>query len=385
METKKQKIVYVITKSNFGGAQRYVHDLATSLDTDTYDIAVVLGGEGILTEKLQERGIRVLPIATLKRDISLMDELRTFHSLYKIISAEKPDILHTNSSKAAILGGIIGWICFVPTIIFTAHGWAFNEERPPLHKTAIKLFHWITVLLSSTTITVSNSMKEQMDWPYAEKRMRVINPGRDISHFYTKEEARKKLTKYNTALTAHKEDIWIGTIAELHPIKRIDIAIHAVETLLTTYPNLRYVIIGDGEQRVWLQNLVAKRKLTEHVFFIGSITEAATYLPAFDVFTLTSQSESYGYVLLEAGLARVPVVASNVGGITDIVTNRESGLLVPPADIYALIDAVDSLLKEPENRTAYSEELHALATTRTVENMVQETLAVYELHENTTE
>lgn len=378
MEKKKRKILYLITKSNFGGAQRYVYDLARAINSDVYDIAVACGGEGVLTDKLREKNIRVIPIASLARDISILAELRAIVSLFQIISKEKPDILHTNSSKAALFGGLIGRITRVPTIIFTAHGWAFNEDRSELQKNALKLLHWVTVLLSDATIAVSRSTKAQMDWPLAQKRMHVINPGRDVTHFYTKHEAREKLSENSPTLATSVHDRWIGTIAELHPIKRIDIAIHAFKALLPEYPALRYVIIGDGEQYAELQHLITKLELTKYVFLTGSIVEAAELLPAFDVFTLTSKSESYGYVVLEAGLAHVPVVASNVGGIPDIVTHGESGLLVPPMNIQALAEALDSVLKNRAAANAYSEKLHAFAATRTIDAMTRETLALYD-------
>ena len=126
---KKTKVLYLITKSNWGGAQRYVFDLATSLPADSYEVCVACGGDGEMRKKLLANGVRVVTIESLERNISLKKELLAFREISKIVREEMPDILHVNSSKAGIVGTLIGRIKRVPKVIFTSHGWAFNEDR----------------------------------------------------------------------------------------------------------------------------------------------------------------------------------------------------------------------------------------------------------------
>jgi len=159
---RKQKILYVITKSNWGGAQRYVFDLATSLDKNLFDVVVVCGGNGLLKEKLQSENIKVVSLKTLERDINIKKELLSAKELYKIFKTEKPDIVHLNSSKAGAIGAFVARIVGIKKIIFTAHSWAFNENRSFYSKIIIEFIHWLTVFLSHKTIAVSESVKKQI-------------------------------------------------------------------------------------------------------------------------------------------------------------------------------------------------------------------------------
>lgn len=376
-EQTRTKILYFITKSNWGGAQRYVYDLATSLPAN-YEPVVMLGGNGVLIEKLQASGIRVIQIPGLQRDISFTTELSATGAIWRIIKAEKPAVLHVNSSKAGGLGALLGRLTRVPNVVFTAHGWAFNEDRPYWQKVIIKYLHWLTVFLAHRTIAVSHGMKEQMDWPLVQNKMTVIHPGRSISDQKNKVEARTLISTALPQLQAHQGDVWLGTVAELHPIKRLERAITAMSSLIRTHPQLRYVIIGDGQLLEPLTQQIKDLNLEGHVFLAGAIPEAGRLMKAFDVFVLPSKSESYGYVLVEAGVAGVPVVSTQTGGITDLVTNRESGLLVEPDDTPALTQALLELLENESLRHTLAEAHHKEMLKKTVTAMTEATLLVYE-------
>ena len=373
---KKKKILFLITKSNWGGAQRYVYDLATNLPKDEFDVSVALGGDGILKENLETAGIRVLPIKGLQRDISFRKELLSFWEIAHLIRDEDPDIFHVNSSKAGFIGAVLGRILGVPRVIFTAHGWAFNEDRSTISKLFVGFFHWLTVISSHTTIAVSHGMKAQMKWPWTQAKMQVVHLGRTISAMKDKAEARREIAEYAPKLAA-SNDTWIGCIGELHPIKRHPLSITAVKTLLSDFPTLKLVIVSGGELYEELQNMLEKEGLEEHIFLTGAIPEAARLLKAFDVFVLPSKSESFGYVLLEAGQAKLPVVSTETGGITDLITSGENGLLVPVDDQESLTNALRTVLSDQTLATELAAEHHRRMGTITVEKMVRETIAVY--------
>lgn len=380
MDIQRKKILFLITKSTLGGAQQYVYDLSVELLRNTYDVAVIAGGDGPLITMLKNKGIRVYPLKHLIRDISPLNELRTFLSLIRIIQKEKPDILHINSSKAGVIGSIAGRLCGVQKIIFTAHGWVFNEDRPSWQKKIFKLFHFLTVALSHKTICVSDGMRAQMQWPFIQKKMHTVHHGRSNVELQSKDNARNALVmrgQNGVRLLEYRTDFWVGTIAELHPIKRIDRAIDSVSLLIKDFPNLRYVIIHDGQLRAKLEQQVRDLKIEEHVFFMGTLENAAQLLPAFDAFILPSKSEAFGYVLIEAGQAHLPVVTTNVGGIPDIITDDVNGLLVPPDDTPALTDALHRLLSDTILRARLADAHHEKSILFTVEKMVQETIEIY--------
>ena len=192
-EIKKKKILFCITKSNWGGAQRYVYDLATNLPRDKYEVAVVLGGNGKLKEKLELAGIKTISISSLKRDVGIMSDISSFFELVRIFRAEKSDIIHLNSSKMGGIGGLAGRIARVKKIIFTAHGWAYNEERSFSQKFVIAILHFITVTFSHLTIAVSEKAKDQFrSGGLMKNKTVVIHNGIGEIEFMEKERARQE-------------------------------------------------------------------------------------------------------------------------------------------------------------------------------------------------
>ena len=130
-QPQRKKVLYLITKSNFGGAQRYVYDLATALPREKYEAVVAFGGTGApgskpgqLAEMLGEANVSTVYLHALGRDYSIMD-VRSFFEILQLIKIESPDVLHLNSSKAGGLGALAGRLCHVPQIIYTANGWPF--------------------------------------------------------------------------------------------------------------------------------------------------------------------------------------------------------------------------------------------------------------------
>lgn len=374
---QKKKIIYLITKSNWGGAQRYVYDLATNLDLTKWEPVVALGGDGELTTKLEEAGIRIISLNALQRDISISKELSFANELWQILKVEKPDILHVNSSKAGGVGCLLGRLASVPRVIFSAHGWAFNEDRPWWQRLVVKTLHWVTVLLSHKTIAVSSGMKAQLRWLGAQSKMTVINPGRTITAFLEREDARTKITNVCPALLPFQSDPWLMIIAELHPIKQHQIMIKAMQTLTQQHPELRLVCIGDGSEHSALLQSINAASLQDNIFLVGSIHEAALYLKAADLFVLPSRSESYGYVLHEAALAQVPTVASNVGGIPDIIEDSTTGTLVPASDVRGFSEAITNYLTHPERAAQHASAAYAKLQKRTIEHMVTQTTTLY--------
>ncbi|PIR85987.1 hypothetical protein COU14_01430, partial [Candidatus Kaiserbacteria bacterium CG10_big_fil_rev_8_21_14_0_10_44_10] len=268
MTDKKRKILFLITKSNFGGAQRYVHDLAVGLPKSEFEVKVASGGTGTLIDKLKDANIDVITIDSLQRDISLGKEWMAFWETVDIIRREQPDVLHINSSKAGVLGSLAGRLLGVPNIIFTSHGWAFNEDRPIWQKFILKKMHWFTVLLSHHTIAVSQELKRQMNWPFVNKKITVIHNGREIKNLLSREESRDNLIEKEPRLTPYKDDFWSLTIGELHPVKRHDAVIEVMKELVDKEPNTRHLIIGSGEEEQELKVLIAKENLSEHIFLL---------------------------------------------------------------------------------------------------------------------
>jgi glycosyltransferase involved in cell wall biosynthesis len=364
----RKKVLYLITKSNWGGAQRYVYDLATRLP-DGYEPVVVGGAGGVLLEKLKQASIRTVHIPALARDIDAFNDFSAVLQLYRLIRKERPHIVHLNSSKAGFLGAIAARCAGVTHIVFTVHGWPFNE---PVSKLS-KFIRWcailVTMLLVHRTITVSRFATMLAPLGIHTK---TIHNGIAPIDFLTRDEARAEIC----ARAGIPSDSFIfGTIAELHINKGIDILIEATYLV----DNVQVVVIGEGEERQELEFLIRELKLEDRVHLIGFLDSAARYLKAFDAFILPSRTEALGYVLLEAGAAEVPVIASAVGGIPEVIHDQVSGDLFHAFNDLALAESMQIYKTSPNTIRHYSEALKAHVDRYfNLDIMVQKTLIAYE-------
>jgi len=291
---------------------------------------------------------------------------------------EKPDIIHLNSAKIGGIGALAGRIARVPKIIFTAHGWTFNESRPPFIRFIIRCLSWLTIVLSHTVIVLSEREKRQVvSMPFTRNKVVVVRNGVDAIEQADKIEVRKKLESLSQ-LKNIENNIFIGTISELHQNKGLRYAIQAFASLVPSYPSLVFIIIGEGEERPALEAMIEKHNLKEKVILLGHIAHAAHLLPGLDIFLLSSLKEGLPYAILEAGNASLPVVATSVGSIPEIIDNAVSGLLVNPKNSEEIETAIRFLLENPAKRQEYGAALYKTITSRfTKDTMIEQTIGLY--------
>ena len=356
------KIFYGITKSNFGGAQRYVFELATEAQRRGRKVKVLHGQTGVLADKLQEAGVETVSLESMRRDVNVVTDIKSSLELFKILRKEKPDVFHINSSKMGGLGGLLGRLAGVKKIIFTSHGWAFNEPRPGWQKIIIKFLVWITILLSHKTICVSQKTESDVkEWPFIKNRLVVIHNG--ISTFDIAQRTDELFT--------------VGTIAELHRIKGLDILLAAWSKFTKKYP-AQLVIIGEGEERINLQNMAQNLGISDSVVFKGFVENARSLLSGFDIFVLPSRSEAMPYTLLEAGIAGISVIATDVGGIPEIIENGLNGILIPSENAEVLFSSLILLAEDKGLRERLGANLkHSIQENFSFENMMGKTLQTY--------
>ncbi len=325
---KPLRILYGITKSNFGGAQRYVFDLAVESQKAGNEVSVMCGGDGPLVQKLKDAGVRVISLPSLDRDISILGDLKSFFEIKKILKEIKPDVFHINSSKMGGIGGLAGRLVGIKKIIFTAHGWAFNENRFFLNKILIMELIWYTILLSHKTICVSEKTKKDVSWmPFIKNRLVVIYNG--IKEF-------ELVPRIDDSFT-------VGAISELHKIKGLDVLLRSWKEFIKNH-KAKLVIMGSGEEENNLKNLASKLNITDSVVFKGFVNNARAQLSTFDIFVMPSRSEAMPYALLEAGFAGLPVIASSVGGIPELIEDGKNGLLVQKENALELTSALIKLV-----------------------------------------
>ncbi len=375
------KILLLITKSNWGGAQRYVFDLATHLPTDRYEVTVALGGTGekraetgILEQKLRTAGIRALRIKNFMRNMSFLQDVRAFFEVYALLQKERPHVIHANSSKAGGIGMLCGFLTRVPVRVFTVHGFAFNESRSWLATSLIRLASWCTILFATKAICVGKTDANIASrWPFVGKKVSYISLGLAPHLLLEKKHARTFISTQH----AHIE-LWLGSIAELHPNKGLRYAIQGCALLRDRGKKFIYIIIGAGQEETILRELIHQHQLDDVVILKGHVSDAAQYLKAFDIFLLPSIKEGLPYVILETAAASVPVVASAIPSLTDILVNDRTALLTPPRDPRALAHMLETLMDSPARRHALGSTLHKyVVQTYSLTTMIEKTIACY--------
>ena len=338
------RVLFVITKSGWGGAQAYVYALATGLRAKGAEVHVAMGngqrpGSDLLYERLREAGIETHIVPSLTRDISWGKEWAAFKELRSVIRELKPDVLHVNSSKASGLGALAGKIEKVPRIVFTVHGWPYKEPGSFRRSWLIWFASLATLLLSHVAIVVSKADKRTVLGAFPH--VRHIPLGMEPVSLLTREEAR-------TALNLDQSHYVLGSIAELNDNKGIEYGIRAFAELKARGAADRYVLMGDGELKTHLVLLSRELGVANDVIFAGFVPDARRYLNALDVMLLPSLKEGLPYAALEAAAAGIRIVASDVGGIPDALHGYKGAALVPPRRPDALALAVVKLKKQEQ-------------------------------------
>jgi glycosyltransferase involved in cell wall biosynthesis len=355
----KKKVLYIITKATWGGAQRYVYDLATHLPKDSFDVAVAYGEKGKLAADLAAVHMRTIQLPSLGRDVALVSDVKSFLEIRKLLRAEAPDVVHLNSSKAAALGALAARLTGVKKIIFTVHGWPFKEQRNFFSTFVIRFVSWLTAVLSTNTIAVSSADQAI--------GIRMWGLGKKVHYIPTRIQPPQYLSREaaSASLLIKTAAPKVITIGELTPNKGIRYAIEAIALLKKLNVDVEYFIIGDGEEREFLQNYVRDRNVSDRIHFLGFVPEAAKYLRAFDAFVLPSIKEGAPYVLLEARAAGLAIVATDA---VDSVAATNT-FLVPRANSQLLAEAIQQIVKSRISHEPYN--------SFPLERMVLDTISLY--------
>ncbi len=379
--SNQEHVCIAITKSNMGGAQKYVLTLATELKSRGMRVTVLAGGDGELFSELELAGIEYHKLGSSQRDISITKEFALAQELYAILKRLKPDVLHLNSSKLGVIGSVIGKLAGIRTVIFTAHGWAFNESRPAYQKIAFYALYWITLMACNKTICVSKKTREQIAFlPFVKNKTVTIYNAVQSQVFIPRQEARKELAERFPFLDIDKK--WFAVLAELHPIKGHDVLLKAIANMGSELDDCQIVCMGSGEAERVLKSLVHQNNLENKVFFTGSVQNASQYLLAFDASILPSRSEAMPLSVIESGLAGTIVIASDVGGISEVVDNGITGFLFERENAQELEQKIRyvTALSDDERSEIVRNMRKKLSSEFTVEGMIEQTLSVYNIH-----
>jgi glycosyltransferase involved in cell wall biosynthesis len=329
---QRPRILLLVTLAETGGAQTYVRVLASAL-AGHFDVTVAAHGDGPLRRAVETAGATFVPLRQMRREVGLRD-LVALVELALLMRRLRPHIVHASSSKAGVVGRLAAGLTRVPIRVFTVHGWAFNAHagaRSRLYELAERIVRPFTTL----TICVSDSERDAglAARTCVAERSVVIRTGIDAASFPVARPA--------DALPA------IVAVGRLRAPKD---PVSLVRALALLQGPFHATLVGDGPDRPVVDEEVRRADLAGSVLLAGERDDVAEILASSAIFVLSSRSEALPVSVLEAMAAGLPVVATRVGGVPELVVDGETGLLVPPADPRALAAALQRLVDEPELR-----------------------------------
>ncbi|MBP7022149.1 MAG: glycosyltransferase family 4 protein [Planctomycetes bacterium] len=357
-----KKVLRIMDRMNIGGPAIHCTLLTAGLDPEKFETTFVTGRvcnfEGDMSYLLEEYNVQAIYIPTLGKNISLFDDIRAFFEIYKIIRKIRPDIVHTHKAKAGALGRVAAFLLKVPFICHTFHGHVFHGY---FSKWKSKIFIYIErflALLTDKIIVISEQQLHEICKVYKiapEKKFCVIPLGFDFRHL---DHWQQEIGWLKKQCNIPENNITIGIVGRLTSIKNHTFFIQVAQRILEKRKNISFVLIGDGELRATLEQQVQDLHLENNVHFAGWIQESAKIYADLDIVALTSLNEGTPVTLIEALYCQRPVIATNVGGVVNVVQDNVTGFLIPTHAIETFVSKLIQLIDQPELRTQFGQQGH---------------------------
>jgi glycosyltransferase involved in cell wall biosynthesis len=318
----------------------------------------------------------VITIRHLVRNLRPVSDLIAFCALLRIIRRERPNIVHTHTSKAGILGRWAAYLCRVPIIVHTPHGHVFWGYFNSLQTRLFILLERWTARITNAIVTLTPQEKEDhLCFHIApEEKFAVIHSGINLETFLA---ASFQSAETKAVLGILPEMTVVGTVGRLTTVKGQDVLIRAASDLIRQGEKIVLLLLGEGELRRDLEELTFRLGIAERVRFLGWRSDVARVMSAFDIFCLPSRNEGMGKVLVEAMALGKAIVASDIGGIKDIVLHGENGLLVPVGDVEAWAEAIGRLCRDPERRRRMGDAGRLIAPRYSSDEMIKKIDQLY--------
>lgn len=378
---EKIKILRIVSRLNIGGPAIHTILLSSELNEKGYETILVKGQEspheGDMLSLAQEKGVEPYVIPEMGRELKSFDDITALFKIYRLIANERPSIVHTHTAKAGTLGrlavSIYRAILYAKYIIIrlffqrtdsvrlqviavhTFHGHVLKGYFGRLKTLLFVLIERLMAYKTDKIITLSDKLKSELvQMKIApQQKIEVIPLGLELKRFVHSSAAKGSLKR---SLGIPEDFLVVGIVGRLVPIKGHRIFLDAVRIIIDernreeSNQAVKFLIVGDGELHAELKNYAEKLGIQEHIIFTGFRLDMPDIYADTDIVVLSSFNEGTPVSLIEAMASGVPVVATRVGGVPDLVHDRATGLLVRPGDAEALANAIIELLKDSELR-----------------------------------
>jgi len=337
----KLRVAHIITQLELGGAQRNTLYTIAHLDPARFEPCLMSGPGGLLDEEAKSSGVPFFVISTLVRPIRPVKDIRALIALYRHLRHLQPDIVHTHSSKAGILGRFAAYVAGVPVIIHTFHGFGFTPRQNKLLKYLLIRVEKFCSLLSTHLVFVSRENRQ-------EAGTLGIGPGKASSLIRSGISLQGPPSSTIRREAGIPENAWVVTsVGNFKPQKNpMDLARTAVG-VLEENPEIHFLFVGDGELRPAVESWVRGQPHSENIHFLGWRRDIPEILAASNVFILTSLWEGLPRALVEAFAVKLPAICYAVDGVKEIVDDGKNGYLIIPGDVETAKRRILELKNKP--------------------------------------
>lgn len=357
------KIAHIITRLILGGAQENTVLNCEDLIRDYGDEVLLitgppLGPEGSLLRRIDRPGgvpFKIVP--RLRRAIHPLNDVLAYRDIRRILEDFSPEVVHTHSAKAGILGRLAAHALRIPVVVHGVHGAPFYPYQNPLLREFYKWCERFAAKRCDALICVAEAMRDLMlEAKIAPpEKFHTVYSGMEVEPFLNgasfRDATREELGFCET-------DVVVGKIARLFHLKGHQYVIEAAEKIVPKIPNVRFLFLGDGILRGHYEKIIAEKNLQKHFVFTGLVApeRIAAMISAMDIVVHTSLREGLARVLPQALLSEKPVVSFDIDGAREVVIPGETGFLVPPESVPELVESILKLAEDGELRNRYGKE-----------------------------
>ena len=348
----------------FGGGQISLLELLAHVDRGKYHPLVYVGEKGRLEEELVKLGIecQILAMPAVRR-MNLLSFFRGMREIFKYARRKGVTLIHSNTSRASLYAGPVAKMLGIPLI------WQVRIPHPD------RFLDRLIFPLSPRIITVSQAVKNRFD-RFKKDKVNTIYNGVDTKKFSPGPAPDDIKARFGIA----GDEVVIGTVGRLSPEKGLEHLIAGLGKLVGEYPQLKILFVGNGNDayRLTLQKKAEELQVRPNIIFVGFWKDIPQIMRVLDIFCLPSLTEGFNRSLLEAMACAVPLVATDVGGNSELVQDKQNGLLVPPGSPDALASAIKELLKDKTKAAKMGQEGRKFVEKNfSIETNVRKTEAIY--------